>query len=113
MSAASFRSRCRWRKASACPLILGPQPPLAQAPLAGCRMRRNMQQERPWPVEEEHEAANRQTASLAGVAITLLLLVVGLFLVRELHAKVAVEDCLMAGRIRCDQLVQGHFQPPD
>jgi len=60
-------------------------------------------------VEDDEEAADRQTASLAGVAITLLLLVVGLFLVRELHAKVAVEDCLMAGRIHCDWLVQGHF----
>ena len=44
-----------------------------------------MQQERPWLVEEDEEAADRQTASLAGVAITLLLLVVGLFLVHELH----------------------------
>ena len=37
-----------------------------------------MQQERPWLVEEDEDAADRQTASLAGVAITLLLLVVGL-----------------------------------
>jgi hypothetical protein len=56
---------------------------------------------------EAQDAANRQTASLAGVAITLLLLVLGLFLVRELHAKVAVEDCLMAGRSNCDVLVVG------
>ena len=68
-----------------------------------------MQQERPWLVEADDEAANRQTASLAGVAITLLLLAVGLFLVRELHAKAAIEDCLMAGRIQCDRLVQGHM----
>jgi hypothetical protein len=68
-----------------------------------------MQQERSWIVEEDEEAANRQTASLGGVAITLLLLVLGLFLVHELHAKVAIEDCLMAGRINCDRLVQGHF----
>ncbi len=70
-----------------------------------------MHKERPWaPVAEDDEAAaNRQTTSLAGVAITLLLLVVGLFLVRELHAKVAIEDCLMAGRLHCDWLVQGHF----
>jgi hypothetical protein len=68
-----------------------------------------MQQQRPWLVEEDEEAANRQTASLAGVAITLLLLVVGLFLVHELHAKVVVEDCLMAGRLHCDWLVQGHL----
>ncbi len=62
-----------------------------------------MFQERRWTRDvEEQEAANRQTASLAGVAITLLLLVVGLFLVRELHAKAAIEDCLMAGRSNCD-----------
>jgi hypothetical protein len=69
-----------------------------------------MQQHRPWLLErDDDEAANRQTASLGGVAITLLLLVVGLFRVHELHAKAAVEDCLMAGRINCDPPVQGHF----
>jgi hypothetical protein len=68
-----------------------------------------MQQQRPWLVEADEEDANRQTASLAGVAFTLLLLVVGLFLVHELHAKAVVEDCLMAGRIGCDLLVQGHM----
>ena len=46
-----------------------------------------MQQQRHWIVDEDEETANRQTASLGGVAITLLLLVLGLFLVRELHAK--------------------------
>jgi hypothetical protein len=69
-----------------------------------------MQQQRPLLLErDDDEAANRQTASLGGVAITLLLLVVGLFLVHELHANATVEDCLMAGRINCDLLVQGHF----
>jgi hypothetical protein len=68
-----------------------------------------MQQNRSWIIEEDEEAANRQTASLGGIAITLLLLVLGLFLVHELHAKVAVEDCLMAGRTNCDRLVPGHF----
>jgi hypothetical protein len=68
-----------------------------------------MQEQRPWLVEEDEEAANRQTASLAGVAVTLLLLAVGLFLVRELHARAVVEDCLMAGRSYCDWLVQGHM----
>ena len=66
-----------------------------------------MQQQRPWLIEEDEEDANRQTASLAGVAITLLLLVVGVFLIRELHAKSAIEDCLMAGRLQCDFLLQG------
>ena len=66
-------------------------------------------QERHWLIEPDEEAADRQTASLAGIAITLLLLVVGLFLIRELHSKAAVEDCLMAGRSNCDWLVQGHM----
>ncbi len=65
-----------------------------------------MRRDHAWRIEEDEDAANRQTASLAGVAITLLLLVVGLFLVHELHAKATVEDCLMAGRIQCDLLVQ-------
>jgi hypothetical protein len=66
-------------------------------------------QEHPWLIEQDAEAADRQTASLAGIAITLLLLVIGLFLIRELHSKAAVEDCLMAGRRDCDWLVQGHM----
>jgi hypothetical protein len=65
-----------------------------------------MQQERPWLIEKDEEAADRQTASLAGAAVTLLLLVVGLLLVRELHTEATIEDCLMAGRMHCDVLLQ-------
>jgi len=61
---------------------------------------------------ESQEEANRQTASLAGVAITLLLLVIGLFLIRELHAKAQIEDCLMAGRTNCDILVNAALWSP-
>jgi hypothetical protein len=68
-----------------------------------------MQQEHPWIIEEDEEAANRQTVSLAGVAITVLLVVLGLFLVRQLQTKAAIEDCLLAGRMQCDWLVQGHL----
>jgi hypothetical protein len=65
-----------------------------------------MYQRRPWLSEDEaQEEANRQTASLAGVAITLLLLVLGVFLVHQLHAKAEVEDCLLAGRTNCDILL--------
>ena len=46
------------------------------------------------------------------MAITLLLLVVGLFLVRELHAKALIEDCLMSGRINCDSLVTRRTSDP-
>jgi hypothetical protein len=54
---------------------------------------------------EDQAAADRQTASLAGVAITLLLLVVGLFLVHELHDKAVIEDCLLSGRSNCDAVL--------
>ena len=54
---------------------------------------------------EDQEAADRQTASLAGVAVTLLLLVVGLFLVHALHNEATIEDCLMSGRSNCDVVI--------
>lgn len=50
---------------------------------------------------DEQADADRQTASLAGLAVTLLLVVLGLFLVRELHEKSIVEDCLLSGQVRC------------
>jgi hypothetical protein len=71
-----------------------------------------MLQHRPWHDEaEEQREANRQTASLAAVAVTLLLLVLGLFLVRELAAKSRVEDCLLSGRRNCDSLLSGVSDP--
>jgi hypothetical protein len=51
---------------------------------------------------EKREAANRQTESLAAVAIILALLTLGLFLVHTLRHSMNVEDCLMAGRRDCD-----------
>ena len=58
---------------------------------------------RPWPgdAEEDWQAANRQTESLGGLAVALLLVVIGLFLARELHATALAEDCLLAGRPDC------------
>jgi hypothetical protein len=53
---------------------------------------------------EPNEEADRQTASLAAVAVTLFLIVVGLFLVQELRAKSLLEDCLLAGRTNCVEL---------
>lgn len=52
--------------------------------------------------DDATEAANRQTASLAGLAVTLALLVVSVFLVRQLAHATEVEDCLLAGRSNCD-----------
>ena len=50
---------------------------------------------------DEQEEADRQTASLAGLAVTLLLVVFGLFLVNELHAKSVLEDRLLSGQALC------------
>ena len=55
--------------------------------------------------DDDHEDEDRQTASLAGLAFALFLVVVGLFLINALHQKTTVEDCLLAGRANCDILV--------
>ena len=62
-----------------------------------------MRQAGSWTHETEDDwtAADRQTASLAGLAVALLLIVVGLFLVRQLHAHAALEECLLTGRPGC------------
>jgi hypothetical protein len=65
-----------------------------------------MQQQHTWATEDDEEAADRQTASLAGVAITLVLIVVALFLVHELRSEGALEDCLMSGRTNCDVVLR-------
>ena len=65
-----------------------------------------MYQHRPLHIAADMEdVANRRTASLAGVAVILLLLVVGLFLVQTLRTKALIEDCLLSGRRNCDTFV--------
>lgn len=60
---------------------------------------------RRFPTEAETaEAANRQTLSLAGLAVTLAVLVVCIFLVRQLSHATKIEDCLMANRMNCDRV---------
>ncbi|MEO8715334.1 MAG: hypothetical protein ABI369_10005 [Acetobacteraceae bacterium] len=53
---------------------------------------------------DDEEAAARRTASLSGVAVALLLVVLGLLLVRTLRLEAHVEDCLLAGRLICGVL---------
>ena len=40
-----------------------------------------------------------------GLALVLFLVVIGLFVVRELAAKAAIEDCLLANHPNCDALL--------
>ncbi len=54
---------------------------------------------------DDGDDAERQTASLAGLAVTLLILVVCVFLTRQLARTATIENCLMAGRNNCDILV--------
>ena len=53
---------------------------------------------------EAAESANRQTLSLAGLAVTIGVLVICVFLVRQLAQITKVEDCLMANRLNCDKV---------
>jgi hypothetical protein len=55
--------------------------------------------------DDDDEGADRQTASLAGLAFALFLVVIGLFLVQALRHKTAVEDCILSGRSNCDLIV--------
>ena len=48
---------------------------------------------------------NRVTASLAGLAMALFLVVAGLFLVQHLRDKARIEDCLLSGRQIAIELV--------
>ncbi|PPQ33681.1 hypothetical protein [Rhodopila globiformis] len=65
-----------------------------------------MDTHRPLPEDSACDTpAARRTAGLLGIAITLLLLVIGLFPVRHLRAAAAIEDCLMAGRTNCNTLM--------
>jgi hypothetical protein len=57
------------------------------------------------PTREDEEA--RTTRSLAGLAMALLLLVIGLFLTQKLTAMARMEDCLLAGRTNCAMLAGG------
>ena len=53
--------------------------------------------------EDQDAGADRQTASLAALAVTLLLVVIGLALVQQLRAATDFEDCVMSGRSTCGQ----------
>ncbi len=58
--------------------------------------------------EPDEAAANRQTASLAGLALVLGLIVVGLFLVGSLHNYSRLDDCVLSGSRSCEMLPTDH-----
>jgi hypothetical protein len=51
---------------------------------------------------EDAESQGSRTPAMAGLAIAVVLLVVGLWLARELTAASKMQDCLMSGRTNCN-----------
>jgi hypothetical protein len=55
--------------------------------------------------QRDREETNRQTRSLAGLALVLALAVAAFFLFQYLKRAGDLQDCLMAGRANCDALI--------
>jgi hypothetical protein len=54
-------------------------------------------------MDEPDQGGNRHTA-VAGLAIAVVLLVVGVWLAHELTAASKLQDCLMSGRTNCNTI---------
>ena len=52
--------------------------------------------------ENHREQGGSRRPAIAGLAIAVVLLVVGLWLARELSAASKMQDCLMSGRTNCN-----------
>jgi len=53
------------------------------------------------PERERAEDDRRFTNSLAGLAVALFLIVIGLYVTEELAAQSKLEDCVLQGRADC------------
>ena len=53
---------------------------------------------------KEPEPKENRTPAIAGLVIAVVLLVVGLWLARELTAASKMQDCVMSGRTNCNQI---------
>jgi hypothetical protein len=51
---------------------------------------------------DDAESEGNRTPAMAGLAIAVVLLVVGLWLAHELTAASKMQDCLMSGRTNCN-----------
>jgi hypothetical protein len=55
----------------------------------------------------DNEGNSNQRGPLVALGVVIVLLAVGWFLARELHANGKLEDCLMSGRTNCAPLDTG------
>lgn len=49
-----------------------------------------------------HEKGGNRRGAIAGLAVAVVLLVLGLWLAHELTASSKMQDCLMSGRTNCN-----------
>ena len=56
------------------------------------------------PKPHPPQTRDSNTPALAGLAIAVVLLVVGLWLARELRTASKMQDCLMSGRTNCNEI---------
>jgi hypothetical protein len=53
--------------------------------------------------EDDAMAEARRTNSLAALAVTVFLVVAGLYIIRTLHTERAYQNCVLSGQLYCDQ----------
>jgi len=58
--------------------------------------------------DERDEEDARETRGLLALAFVLALALVASYLVDQLRKEGIIEDCLLAGRVNCDALLDGH-----
>ncbi len=53
-------------------------------------------------LEDDTMAEARRSNSLAALAVTLFLVVAGLYIIRTLHADSVYQNCVLSGQIYCE-----------
>lgn len=59
-----------------------------------------------WISGSDESTQDRRTAGLAGFAITLLLVVLALVIVRKLQVRCLIENCILAGGSECQHVAE-------
>jgi hypothetical protein len=55
----------------------------------------------------QQEPGNNRRGAVAGLIVAIVLLVVGIWLARELTAASKLQDCVMSGRTNCNVIEPG------